>query len=323
MTMTNKFFEEEIETEKAPEHFIWVEKYRPLTLNDYLCDSTTKVDFQKYIETQNIPHLLFHGGAGTGKTSIAKILASGVKSDVLCINASEENSVDTIRTKIKDFASSMSFAGLKIIILDEAEYISMEGQAALRNLIETYSLTTRFIITCNTLEKLMNPLVSRCQVYEVYCPSKKDIAIKLTSILVAEKVKFKPTDIVTLVNNYYPDIRKVINAAQKHSSTGELVTTNIQNDTQNIVDNILKHIKSNKSDSFNLIRQVLADGNLKHYEHIYKGLFDNVDNFAGGHASDVICILAEYSYQSSFVVDKEITLMACISKILTLLKQNE
>jgi DNA polymerase III delta prime subunit len=174
-------FEEVKQTET--QHYLWVEKYRPNTLENYIGNQQLKDTVKGYIEKHDIPHLLFYGTAGTGKTTLAKAITKNIDCDVMYINASDENSVENVRTKIKSFASSVGFRKIKVIILDEADFLSPEAQAALRNMMETYSLTTRFILTCNYVEKIIPALVSRCQTYKIEPLSKKEVAVHLKNIL--------------------------------------------------------------------------------------------------------------------------------------------
>ena len=205
--------------EEAPKskvvNSLWVEKYRPDKLEGYIGNDQLKQTVASFIVRNDTPHLLFYGTAGTGKTTLAKLITKNIECDVLYINASDENSVDTVRSKIKGFASTTGFTSLKVIILDEADFLTQEAQAALRNLMETFSLTTRFILTCNYQEKIIPALISRCQTYQINPISKKEVAIHLKSVLETESVKFSMDDLGYIVNTYYPDIRKILNFAQQ------------------------------------------------------------------------------------------------------------
>ena len=204
------------------ENTLWCERYRPSTMNDFVGNKHIKDKIDSFIEEQDIPHLLFAGKAGTGKTTLAKILIKNIDCDYLFINASDENSVDTIRNKIKGFVTTIGFKGLKIVVLDEADYVSPNGQAALRNLMETFSRHARFILTCNYQERIIDPIISRCQSFSLNPPSQKNVAIHLASILKNEGIDFELEDIKTLVVCYYPDIRKIINTAQLFSKNSKL-----------------------------------------------------------------------------------------------------
>ena len=311
-------FEEvkQIETQ----HYLWVEKYRPNTLENYIGNQQLKDTVKGYIEKHDIPHLLFYGTAGTGKTTLAKAITKNIDCDVMYINASDENSVENVRTKIKSFASSVGFRKIKVIILDEADFLSPEAQAALRNMMETYSLTTRFILTCNYVEKIIPALVSRCQTYKIEPLSKKEVAVHLKNILDKETVQYTPEDLGYIVNTYYPDIRKILNYSQQSVITGKVKISELNSTNVDVKNKIVELLKIRSSTAFNDIRQLIADSDIKHYEEIYEVLFDKVDEYSNGKQTLVILTLAEYIYQSAMVVNREITFMACIAKLLKDLK---
>lgn len=298
-------------------HSIWTEKYRPSTLENYIGNEHIVEKVKIYLKNNDIPHLLFYGSAGTGKTTIAKIITNSIECDVMYINASDENSVDTVRTKIKNFASTAGFKPLKVIICDEFDFMTANGQAALRNLMETFSKTTRFILTCNYIEKVIDPIQSRCQTFAVNPPSRKDVCIHAADILRKENIEFNPEDILTIVNVCYPDIRKVINSCQKQVLDGKLII-----DKQSLVESnymtkvleILK-LKIDKNKKLVDIRQLIADSQVRSFEPFYRFLFDNIDEFAKGNESSAILIIAEYCYFDSLVVDKEINCMAMLIKL--------
>lgn len=322
------FFEDDtnvrIETEKQKRmtNSLWAEKYRPIFLDDYIGNNSLREKMKQFIQQNDIPHLLFFGKAGGGKTTLAKILVNNINCDHLYINASDENSVDDVRDKIKGFASSISFRDLKIIVLDESDFLTPQAQAALRNIMETFSSNTRFILTCNHVNKIIDPIKSRCQSFEVIPPSKTDVAKRLAiDILSTENITYDVNDIKLLVDSYYPDIRKIINEAQSNSRNGQLCI-----DKKEIVDSdyklkILEILKSSssKSNKFKDIRQLIADNNIVHFEDVYKLLFDNVDEYGKGNIAPIIIILADSEYKSAFCVDKEISFMSTIIQILDLI----
>ena len=205
------------------EHTLWVEKYRSQTLEDYVGNETIKKSIQQYLNQNDIQNFIFYGPAGTGKTTLAKLIVNNLDCDYIYINASDERGIDTIRDKVAGFASAASFKGIKVVILDEADFITIQGQAALRNVIETYSRTTRFILTCNFVERIIDPLQSRCQVLKIVPPSKSDIAKHVANIIEQEEVSYEIDDIKTLVNQFYPDLRKMLNTAQLSTQKGKLV----------------------------------------------------------------------------------------------------
>lgn len=302
-------------------HTIWPEKYRPNSLEDYISNPTLVSTIKKFIETKNIPHLLFHGTAGTGKTTLAKLIISNIECDAMYINASDENNVDNVRTKIKDFASNVGFSDLKIIILDEADYLTHNSQAALRNIMETYALTTRFILTCNYFEKISEPLYSRCQCFEVSPLHKKDVAIHLKNVLDNENIKYTMNDLGYIVNTYYPDIRKILNFSQQSILNGEIKISELTSTSHSTKTELIEILKTetNTITGFTKIRQLVADSGIRHYEELYQTLFNRVDEYAPKQQSAAILIIAEYLYQSSMVVNKEIVFMACIAKLLEVL----
>ena len=202
------------------ENTLWVEKYRPTTLDTYIGNEHLKSKVSIYLESGDLPHVLLYGRAGTGKTTLAKLLVNNIECDHLYINASDENSVDTVRNKVRSFASTMGFKDMKIIILDECDYITPNAQAALRNLMETFSKHCRFILTCNFVERIIDPIQSRCQSFQIIPPDRKQVASHLYNILHEEEVDFQIDDIGNLVNAGYPDIRRVINSAQRQVVDG-------------------------------------------------------------------------------------------------------
>ena len=300
------------------EHTLWVERYRPQRLEDYVGNEHILEKVKIYIENEDVPHLLLYGQAGTGKTTLAKIITNQIDCDVMYINASDENNVDTVRDKIRGFASSMGFRKWKVIILDESDYLTPNAQAALRNLMETFSKSTRFILTCNYVEKIIDPIQSRCQTFAITPPSKKEVAKRLFDILTTEGVKFQTEDLAVLVNSGYPDIRRVLNAAQRQVVDGKLKIDKTSMIQANYMDECLKVLKSDSDTKtkFTKIRQIIADSKVKDFTSFFKFLYDNVDEFAGEHVGEVIVKLADAQYKDAFVTDREINVMATILGII-------
>ena len=308
---------------KKEEHSLWVERYRPDTLDGYVGNEHILEKVRIYIQNEDVPHLLFFGGAGTGKTTLAKIITNQIDCDLMYINASDENNVDTVRDKIRGFASSMGFRKWKVIILDEADYLTPNAQAALRNLMETFSKTTRFILTCNYVEKIIDPIQSRCQTFGITPPSKKEVAIRLKEILDLEGVQYEMSDLAILVNSGYPDIRRVLNAAQRQIVNGELKIDKTSTIQANYMDEVLTILKSNGSvkDSFTKVRQIIADSKVKDFTPFYRFLYDNIDEYANGKVGNTILKIADAQYKDASVVDKEINIMAMMLEILIDIKQ--
>ncbi len=305
---------------------LWVEKYRPSNLDTYIGNDHLKSKVSVYLESGDLPHLLLYGKAGTGKTTLAKILVKNIECDYLYINASDENNVETVRTKVKNFASTMGFKDYKIIILDECDYITPNAQAALRNLMETFSKHCRFILTCNFVERIIDPIQSRCQSFQIIPPSKKEVAVHLNNILFLENVTFEVDDVATLVNGGYPDILRVINFAQRQVVDGKLsidqnnlvaVDLNVNVFSSQIV-NVLK--TQSKKDAFVTIRKMLADNQISDFADLFRLLYDEVDDYGTGHIAECILTIAKYQLSDSQVVDKEINAMAMIIELLGVIK---
>jgi len=308
------------------EHTLWVEKYRPDSLESYIGNEHLKSKIKLYLENGDLPHLLLYGRAGTGKTTLAKLLVNNIECDHLYINASDENSVDVVRNKVRNFASTIGFKDMKVIILDECDYITPNAQAALRNLMETFSKHTRFILTCNYVERIIDPIQSRCQSFQIVPPSRKEVAVHLTNILKEEEADFEMDDVATLVNGGYPDIRRVINFAQRQIVDGKLsidqnnlvaVDLNVNVFSSQIV-NVLK--TQSKKDAFVTIRKMLADNQISDFADLFRLLYDEVDDYGKGHIAECILTIAKYQLSDAQVVDKEINAMAMLIEILNIIK---
>ena len=299
-------------------HSLWVEKYRPTDLSTYVGNEHLKEKVKVYLESEDVPHLLLFGKAGTGKTTLAKIVVNNIDCDYMYINASDENKVDDVRNKIKTFASSVGFKSLKVIILDECDYLTPNAQAALRNLMETFSKHCRFILTCNYVERIIDPIQSRCQSYKVVPPSKKEVAQQMVDILDKEDNLYKLDDVALIVNAGYPDIRRVINSAQRQIVDGKLKI-----DTSSVIQNNYKlqllEMLSNGA-KLNDIRQLIADNSISDYSELYRLLYDEVDNYGNGKQAECIMNIAEAQYQDVHVVDKEINFMSLIIRLTRILK---
>ena len=299
---------------------LWVEKYRPTTLEEYVGNETIKNKIADYLKQGSIQNLLFHGVAGTGKTTLAKLIAKNLNCDLLYINASDERGIDTIRDKIIPFASSMSFNDVKIVILDEADYITPQAQATFRNVIESCSKTTRFIFTCNYLERIISPLQSRCQTFEITPPSKDEVIDLICEISVKEELKINTknnTDnVLSVVDTHYPDIRKIVNTIQGSIVDGEVkIDNNSLKNTQLgglVVDALIRKAKLSE------IRQILADSGSREFDDLFKYIYDKSSALFGDNEGEAILIIAKYQYEYTFVLEKEICVAAMLNKLLNL-----
>ena len=299
------------------EHTLWVEKYRSQTLEDYVGNENIKQTIGHYLKQNDIQNFLFYGTAGTGKTTLAKLIVNNLDCEYLYINASDENGIDTIREKVKSFASVASFKPFKVIILDEADYITIQGQAALRNIIETFSRSTRFILTCNYIERIIDPLQSRCQVLKIVPPSMKEVAAHIADILDKEGVEWAKETLGPIVKQYYPDIRKILGTAQLSTIDNKIVLDKSILVSNNYVEQVINELKTGKN--WKTIRQIIADSNINDYDELFKALYENASVYAGGQEGLVTIIIEEYQYHSNFRIDKEINIMACIAKIIQIL----
>ena len=300
---------------------LWVEKYRPQVLEDYVGNEIIKNKISDYLTQGSIQNLLFHGVAGTGKTTLAKLIAKNLNCDLLYLNASDERGIDTIREKIIPFASTMGFNDVKIVILDEADYLTPQAQATLRNTIESCSKTTRFILTCNYLERIISPLQSRCQSFKITPPSKGEVNNKCQEILTQEKISFygihdngqHHNSIDGVIDTHYPDIRKIINTLQGSIVDGQVkIDDNSLKNTQ-LGDQIVEALE--KKLKLSVIRQMLADSGAREFDGLFKVLYDNVSKYTN-REGEAILIIAKYQYEYTFVLEKEICIAAMLNKLL-------
>jgi replication factor C small subunit len=296
-------------------HTLFTEKYRPDTLEGYIGNDDFKSSLQQWIDSNDIPHLLLTGGAGTGKTTAAKLIINNIDCDSLYINCSDENGIDTIRDKVKSFASAASFKSQKVVIMDEADFLTINAQAALRNIIETYSLNTRFVFTCNYIERIIDPIQSRTVMFELTPPSMQDVAFKCVEILDLEEITYTKADLVRIVKQTYPDIRKTLNLLQSSIKNGELIESRTITNFKQTSDQVIELLKTKNVKNFTTIRQLVMDSNIRDYNELYRVLFERADEFTDSAIATLI--IADYQYKSIMAPDKEITFCACISKLLT------
>ena len=289
-------------------HTLFVEKYRPDTIDGYIGNEHFIADLQKWITEGNLPNLLLHGSPGTGKTTAAKLIVKNIQCDFIYINCSDENGIDTIRETVKQFASAATFQPIKVVILDEADFLTINAQAALRNIIESFSGNTRFIFTCNFVERIIEPLQSRLTLYELSSPPIKQVARQLASVLDKESIVFDNKDLSIIVKKTYPDIRRALNTIQGSIRRDTLVVESLgeANYPQQISEAL------DRKDAFATIRQIVADNNIKDFNNLYRMLFDKHDD------PEFIITIAEYQFQSVTAPDKEINFMGCIAKLTTI-----
>jgi DNA polymerase III delta prime subunit len=289
---------------------LFVEKYRPQSLDEFVGNESLQNTIGKYLEEGNIQNLLFFGSAGCGKTSLAKLIAKQLRADVLYLNSSDERGIDAIREKIVPFASSMGLGGTKIVILDEADYLTPQAQASLRNTIETFHQNCRFILTCNYINRIIDPLQSRCKMFNIVPPSKVEVFQHLKGILDGEGVEFCTNDLAKVVKQYYPDLRKMLNTIQGSIHKGEL---NIEGDSENsdrikeLINSLLNGGKPNQ------LRTTLVNLGSKEFDSMFRALYDRIEEFKN--PAEAILIISKYQYEYGFVLDKEICIMAMLLQL--------
>jgi DNA polymerase III delta prime subunit len=303
-------------------HTLYVEKYRPKKLDEFVGNDALKTQIKHFIDKNDIPNLLFYGEAGGGKTSLAKLIANELGAQYLYINASDKNGIDFVRDEIVPFASSIgfNFNSKKIVILDEYDNTTIQAQSALRNIIETYSSNTRFIITCNYINKLIDPIKSRFHSIKIGSPSKKEVAHHLLHILETEKVEYSKNDVASIINGHYPDFRKIINTLQGNIVDNKLVlSSNVSNYNEVLLSNI-KDVFVSK-DTFNNkytnVRTIINSFSEREYEFVFRYLFDNINDITND-VPTAILLISKYQYEYNFVIDKEINIVALLIELLKL-----
>jgi len=304
-------------------NFIWVEKYRPMTVSDTILPASLKTTFKNMLATGELQNMLFTGTAGLGKTTIAKALCRELGLDYIVINGSEEGNIDTLRGKIKQFASTVSLeGGKKVIILDEADYLNPQStQPALRGFIEQFSDNCRFILTCNFKNRIIEPLHSRCGVYE-FNTTKKQMAglagqfmTRLEQILAAEQVTADKALLAEVIMKYLPDCRRVINECQRFIINGKLDTSIINTSDHNQYNDLLKHLKNK---DFKKMRAWVVNNIDVDASAIFRGIYDRmVDSVQPTSIPQLVLILADYQYKNAFVADHELNIVACMTEVMS------
>lgn len=305
---------------KTEGQFLWVEAYRPHKISDCVLPANLLSTFQEFVQQDNIPNMLLSGTAGTGKTTIARALCEELECDYIIINGSEESGIDVLRTKIKDFASTISLTGKpKIVILDEADYLNPNStQPALRGFIEEFSKNCRFIFTCNYKNRIIAPLHSRTTVID-FKLSKEDKPVvaskffkRLTEILREENVEFNPKVVAELLNKYFPDYRRVLNELQRYASSGKIDEGILVNITEANIKELLQALREKDFKKMRtwVVNNLDSDPNVL-FRVLYDTLMTEVTQ-----VPQLVLLLADYQYKAAFVADAEINLVACLTEIM-------
>ena len=296
------------------QHTLWIEKYRSETLEQYIGNDAVKARIADCIASNDIPHFLFAGSAGTGKTTLAKLIVKNIQCDYLYINASDENGIDIIRDKVKGFASTSTFKPLKVVILDESDFLTQPAQAALRNLIEEYSMVTRFVLTCNYIERLIEPLQSRCEIHILKPPTKSAVAKHIcTNILDVEGVTYDIQDVAKVINELYPDVRSIIKVLQSNVKDSKLTVTTLDD---NWCKQLIQILNKREKNAWYQVRQLVADSQVDDFQTAFRYMFEHLSEFSYGHDAELSIILDDFIWRAGVVPDKEINFAACIAKIL-------
>ena len=303
--------------------FLWVEKYRPKKVSDTILPASLKTTFQKIIDGKELPNMLFTGTAGLGKTTVARALCNELGCDYILINGSEEGNIDTLRTKIKQFASSVSLhGGFKVVILDEADYLNPQStQPALRGFIEEFSNNCRFILTCNFKNRIIEPLHSRCGVYE-FNTSKKSMAelcqsfmARCKTILDNESIEHDDKAIAELILKFAPDWRRVLNELQRYSINGKIDSGIINNLQDKNFDDLFSHLKNK---NFKGMRSWVVNNIDTDASAIFRAMYDRMsDKVAPQSIPQLVLILADYQYKNAFVADHELNVVACLTEVMS------
>ena len=304
------------------QEFLWVEKYRQKTIEECILPQSLKKTFQQIVDTGDMHNMLLTGSAGLGKTTVARALCNELNLDYLIVNASEEGNIDTLRSKIKQFASSVSLSGgVKVVILDEADYLNAQStQPALRGFIEEFSSNCRFILTCNFKNRIIEPLHSRCSVIE-FNTTKKQLSElcalfmkRMQTILETESVEYNNKILAELIMRYAPDWRRVINECQRYSSSGQ-ITSDILIGLSD--QNIAALVNNLKGKDFKNMRAWVTNNADIDSSVIFRRIYDTLYDFASPHSIPaIILILADYQFKSAFVADKELNTVACLTEIM-------
>ena len=303
------------------EHILWTERYRPQTVDECILPERLKKPFEEYVKSGIIPHLLLSGGAGVGKTTIAKAMCNEISADYIIINGSDESGIDVFRTKIKNFASTISFTGgRKVIIIDEADYLNPNStQPALRNAMEEFAENCSFIFTCNFKNRIIDPLHSRCSVVDFTLRNEEKVQMaglffkRITNILTQENVEFDSKVIAEVVKKHFPDFRRTINELQRYSKFGKIDTGILTQIGDVSIQEVIKHLKEK---DFGALRKWVAMNDVDSAT-LFRKIYDNLYEILQPQSiPQAVIILADYQYKQAFVADAEINLVACLTELM-------
>ena len=304
------------------EDFLWTEKYRPRKIADTILPASLQATFQQFVDDQTVPNLLLTGRAGVGKTTVARAMLEELGADYIVINGSMHGNIDTLRTDILNFASTVSFSGgRKYVILDEADYLNPNStQPALRNFMEQYSKNCGFILTCNFRNKLIDPLISRCSVVEFAVPKeeKPKLAVKfyrrVTDILTKENVEFTPQVIAAVIEKHFPDWRRVLNELQRYSATGKIDTGILSSFGDDSFKQLVGYLKNKE---FTNVRKWVGENSDMDSAVLFRKFYDAAhEHMDSPSVAQLVLIIAKYQYQAAFVADPEINIAACLTEIM-------
>lgn len=294
-----------------------VEKYRPVKVEDCILPASIKKTFVDIVKTGEIPNMILAGGAGCGKTTAAVAVCKELGVDYIFINASEDSGIDVLRTRIRNFASTVSLSGgKKVVILDEADYLNPQStQPALRGAIEEFAGNCRFILTCNFKNRIIEPLHSRCTVIDFKIPAKEKPTLagqfldRAKMIMTTEGIEFDERAVAELIIRYYPDFRKTLNTIQRHALSGPINASVLSNGKDIEIDALVKAMKAK---SFPDIRKWVVENSDREPASLFRKIYEGIqDKIEGGSIPQAVLILGEYQYKSAFVADQELNLVAC------------
>ena len=304
------------------ENILWVEEYRPKTIDDCILSTSIKKTFLEFVKKNELPNLLLSGGAGVGKTTVARALCKELYRDYMIVNGSEEGNIDTLRTKIKSFASTVSLqGGQKVVILDEADYLNPQStQPALRGLIEEFHNNCRFIFTCNFKNRIIEPLHSRCSLIEFKINGgrqklAKQLLNRCIDILDEHQIKYEKKVIAELIMKHFPDNRRVLNELQRYSVSGTIDSGILVNLSEVSMKELILHLKDKE---FTKVRKWVIDNIDNDPTKIFRKVYDHLYTYLDPNTIPAaVIIIGEYQYKSAFAADQEINLLACLTEIMT------